>query len=183
MAQRPLDYWLLWVVALVSLGLNLALINTLSEARTQVGVGAQQAARAVGQVRAASITYTVQIDQSLPVSATVPFYRTFRVPVNEVFRIDTVVNVPFQTPLGTFPIAVPLQTSVPISFEVTVPIEAEIPVFTVVPVNLDIPVVIRIRETELGAALLAAENFLEEVGTSLSDTPPPTPTPRVIIGP
>lgn len=183
MTQRPLDYWLLWVVALVSLGLNLALINTLSEARAQLAVGAQQAARAVGQVRASTITYTVRIDQSLPVSATVPFYRTFRVPVNDVFRIDTVVNVPFQTPFGSFPIAVPLQTSVPISFEVAVPIEAEIPVFTVVPVNLAIPVVIRIRETELGAALGAAETFLAEVGDSLSDVPPPTPTPRVLIGP
>ena len=35
-ARRPIDYYLLWGLALVSLGLNLYLINTLMQARKQV---------------------------------------------------------------------------------------------------------------------------------------------------
>ena len=38
--SRPLDYWLLWIVAIAALALNLYLINTLLQVRSQAGQAA-----------------------------------------------------------------------------------------------------------------------------------------------
>src|SRR6266851_2999867 len=127
--RRPVDYYLLWAVALVSLGLNLYLINMLSQARHQLAQAASQAALAVGDLRGVAFDYMVPIsqtlavhqalairqalpvDQTLPVSFTVAFQQTFSVPISVTLPIDTQVTVSLNTPIGNFPITVPVKTT------------------------------------------------------------------------
>jgi len=65
--SRPLDYWLLWLVALLSLAVNVWLIRTLLIVRRQAGGAADRAAQAIGALRNSSIDYTVSVALEVPI--------------------------------------------------------------------------------------------------------------------
>ena len=90
MTKRPIDYYLLWGVALLSLLINLGFGYALLVARSKAGQGAQTAAQAVAALRASTIDYPVHIEQSLPVSLTIlsgPESSSFSRPVNRPARL------------------------------------------------------------------------------------------------
>ena len=171
MSKRSWDYWLLWAVALIALGLNLWLINTLLGVRRQVGEGASTAARTVGNLREAVITYTVHIEQALPVSVTVPFSTNFNVPISTTIPIDTDVTIPLSTPFGQFPINIPIQTVVPINLSTKIPINIVVPISTTVPVVLDVPIELELGKTEFGQALQSLQTYLESTASQLRGDP------------
>ena len=200
--RRPIDYYLLWAVALVSLGLNLYLINSLMQARKQVAQAVSQAAVAVGTLRGVafdlqvpisqtlSVRQTLPIRQTLPVSFTVVIQQTFSVPISVTLPIDTQVTVSLNTPIGTFPINVPVKTTVPINLNPQVPLNLSVPVsitlpvsFTVpvaiaVPVSFTVPIHLALGDTSLGGSLDSAVDYLNNVAADLSGAGPmATPTP------
>lgn len=171
MFKRSWDYWLLWGVAVLSLGLNLWLINTLLQARQQAAEGAATAARAVSNLRQSVITYTVHIEQSLPVSLTVPFKTTVAVPLSTTLPIATDVTIPLDTPFGQIPINIPIRTVVPINLSTTIPVNVAVPISTSVPVNFDVPISLELGQTDFGLALQAVQTYLESTASQLRADP------------
>jgi hypothetical protein len=152
-------YIALWIIALISLVLNILLFAGLFALRATAQQEVRQVAGVLDQISIQeSIEVPIVIDQTLPLSLTVPFSDTFEVPIDalvpvdttipfsetidvpirEVIHIDTTVNVPF----GSASIPIPIQTDIPIDLDVTVPIDKQVPVVMEIPVNLlvDVPI-------------------------------------------
>jgi hypothetical protein len=165
--KRPLDYYLLWCVALVSLLIGAALIVTLGAARVRAIQGLRTATDAVHGLRSSSIDYVVRLDQSLPVSLTVPFSTTLVVPINTTFPINTDFKVTLRTPLGDYPVTVPVQSSVPVNMETSVPVRLSVPISTSVPVSLNVPIHISLAQTTLGTSLEQLETYLSSLAADL----------------
>lgn len=187
LSARPLDYWLLWVVALSSLALNVFLINTLLGARRQVAEALGVVAQGLGELRAARFTYVVRIDQNIPINLNVPIRDTLRVPVDTTVPFNTQLQVPIELPfLGTRTVNVPVQTTVPIQMDLEVPVHLDVPITTTMPVQFDVPVQIAVANTPLDAALAGPQAYLESLSEELrsnwlarpTSTPAPTATPR-----
>jgi hypothetical protein len=175
-ARRPVDYYLLWVVAIVSLALNLYVINVLMQARKQVAQAASTAATAVSQLSGAAIDTSVPISQTLPVSFTVAYRQTFTVPISVTLPIDTQVQVTLNTPIGDFPITVPVKTTVPINLNPQVPLSLAVPVSVSVPISFTVPIHLALSDTTLGTSLNGAVDYLNTVSSSFGGAGP-TPTP------
>lgn len=167
--RRPLDYWLLWLVALGSLAVNVWVINTLLSARRLAAESVAQVASLLNDVQTQAIVYDVHIEQNVPFSTTVEFSDTFTVPINTIIPVRTTVYVPVTIPiigvLATLP--VPIDTTVPVNLTVEVPIEKKIPVEGNSPISFDVPVNIAISATPFGAALGEAHDWLVELAAKL----------------
>ena len=176
LARRPIDYYGLWVIALVSLGINVYLVVSLLQARRQAAQAASTAAAAVEELRDSAIDYVVPIQQSLPVSLTVAYNQTVSVPISLTLPINTNVSVPLDTPLGTFPINVPVNTTIPININPQVPLNLSVPISTSVPISLSVPIHLSLRDTAFDTSLVNAEDYLNSLAVTLGG-PAPTPTP------
>jgi hypothetical protein len=178
---RPVDYYLLWVIALLSLGMNIYIINILIQARQQVGQAAGTAAVAINELQGSSIDYPVEVHDSVPISMTLDYSDTVSVPISVTLPISTVVSVPLKTPIGEFPINVPVVTSIPVRLNPQVPLSVSIPVSVSVPIDVSVPIHVAIADTPLVAPLSAAKLYLQDLarrmGTPLPGVPP-TPTPQ-----
>jgi hypothetical protein len=172
LARRPIDYYVLWAVALVSLGINLALVNALLQARRQVAQAAGAAAAAVQQLQGTAIDYVVPINQTLPVSFTVAYQHVLTVPISMTLPIDTIVTVPFNTPLGSFPVTVPVKTSIPINLSPQIPLDLSVPVSVTVPISFSVPIHVAVSDTSLGASLSSAADYLNTVVTDMGGAAP-----------
>ncbi|MGH2521825.1 MAG: hypothetical protein ACRDH2_04900 [Anaerolineales bacterium] len=168
---RRYDYWALWAIALISLVLNLLLIRTLLDVRRQVGEGVAQAAQEVGKLRQASIDYTLHLEESLPVSLTIPFSATFSVPISVTLPISTNVNIPLDTPFGTLPLNVPIRTTIPVNLQPRVPINLAVPISTTVPVVLEVPIQVALSDTAFGTSLAGAQSYLQKLSADLLAPP------------
>lgn len=177
LTPRPLDYYLLWLVALVSLGLNLYLVNMLLQARRQVGQAANMAAAAAGALAESAIDYPVELHQVLPVSLTVAYRQTLVIPISVTLPISTVVSVPLKTPIGEFPIAVPVVTNIPVDLSPAVPLSLSLPISTTVPIDVSFPIHLELKSTALGASLASAQAYLEDLAANLGSPPTAAATP------
>jgi hypothetical protein len=155
-------YILLWVIALASLIFNIVLISQLLVIREQTQAGIEEAANALDSAEFPNLSFPVTIDESLPISLTVPFNDVFTVPIsetiaislsipfqdevivpiNEVVRIDNSITVDVVIPLinQTVPLPIPINTNIPIVMNVVVPISQTIPIQTNIPINLEVEV-------------------------------------------
>ncbi len=166
--SRPLDYWLLWIVAVAALALNLYLINTLLQVRAQAGLAAAQAADAVGQIRDARIEYTVNVDQVIPVDVTVPISRTITVPISNTIPISTVVTIPLEIPgFGTRNLTLPIRTELTLRLQQTIPVSLTVPINAEVPVQLTVPIAIDVADTAFGPQLSDGQAYLDSLAAEL----------------
>lgn len=183
-SARPLDYWLLWVIALTSLALNALLINTLLGARRQVAEAIGVVAQGLGELRAARFTYVVQVDQEVPVDLNVPIRDTLRVPIDTVVPFNTQLQVPIELPfLGTRIVNVPVQTTVPVQLDLEVPLNLDVPISATVPVRFALPVQISLADTPLDAALAQPQSYLDDLAAELRANPLLRPTPTATAAP
>jgi hypothetical protein len=178
-----LDYYLLLIAVIVSLALNVYIINVLIEARRQVAGAATTAAGAVGELQGAAIDYPVEIREAIPISLTIAYKDVIVVPISYTLPINTSVSVPLRTPLGTFPINVPVVTTIPINLTPTVPLNLAVPVSLTVPIAIDVPIHVELGDTPLGEGLADAQQYLldlaEDLGEPIAILPVrPTPTPQ-----
>jgi hypothetical protein len=172
--SRPLDYYLLWLAIIVSLAINAFLLNFLIQARQQVGQAAGSAAVAVGQLRTSSIDYPIEIQESLPVSLTVTYQEDIAVPISVTLPINTLVSVPLRTPVGNFPINVPVVANIPISLTTVVPLDVAIPISMSIPIDVSFPIHVDLADTALGESLSGAELYLRQLASDLgADSPSP----------
>ena len=177
--SRPIDYWALWLVAVASLAVNVWLVVNLLGIRRQAGEAAALAAQAVGDLRQSSIDYQVHVAQLVPIVLSIPISQTVKVPINTLLPIDTQATIPLETPIGTFPITIPIQATVPIDLQPEVPIRLTVPVSTSVPVELDVPIHVAIADTDLGESLARTQRSLESLaaqwGAPASTSEPSSP--------
>ena len=166
-SKRPLDYYVLWGVAVTSLLLNILTIASLLSVRQQAGIAFANAAKSLDAVKTSRVEYLVKIDKEIPFAANVPIDLTVQVPIKQTIPLNTTVNVPIRTPLGTFPIDVPINTNIPINFTVDVPINKSFPIATNVPVKIDIPIVINLGETSFGKSLEDVQVMLNKLAKDL----------------
>jgi len=154
---------LLWIVASLSLALNIFLVVNAISLRNRVGQElAAQAAELDGilvstfevpveidetlplsMTVAFSDTFHVPISTTIPVSTSVAFSDTFHVPVNEFININRNLVVSVDIPVvGLVPVEIPIVTTIPVVLDIEVPVSTTIPIRTDIPVNLnvDIPV-------------------------------------------
>jgi hypothetical protein len=157
-------YLLLWVVALVALGLNLFLLVTLGAVRTQAKSDIEQAAIVLEATTFEALSFPVRVDDSIAISLTVPFSDTFVVPIQRSIPISLTINfqdevvVPIRDVVSirndvvvgvTIPLInqvvdlpIPIVTDIPVVLDVVVPISQSIPISTSIPLDLlvDVPV-------------------------------------------
>ncbi|MEP7358332.1 MAG: hypothetical protein ABI847_13885 [Anaerolineales bacterium] len=173
--KRPFDYYLLWIAVIVSLGINVYLIRIMQQARQQVGLAASSAALAVDGLRTTALDYTVPIRETLPVSFTVSYRQNVTVPISTTIPINVLITVPLKTPIGTFPIDVPVVTDLPINLQPTIPLSLSVPVSVSVPIAVDVPIHIDLSQTALNESLLGAKQYLNDVAAGLGVTPGTVP--------
>ncbi|GAB4474191.1 MAG: hypothetical protein Kow00124_13900 [Anaerolineae bacterium] len=177
-----LDYLLLWVVALSSLLLNVLILRQLTLAWGITRQAVNDALVVVQGFEGERFSYTVKVEDTIRINTTLPVQATIPVVVEDTLPINTVVTVPFSTPLGSFPINVPIVATVPVSLETTIPLDQSFPVDVSVPIALEVPVEIAISETPLAStldeierSLLALSKRLETPLPGLPGTQPETP--------
>jgi hypothetical protein len=116
-SPRRFDYWLLWVVALLSFTANALLIRLLIDARQQASKGLDLAVQALGTVHDGSLVYTAHVEQDVPISITVPVDTTITVagkavPLKTDLPIVTTIplafDLPIQLPVADTPVGEPL---------------------------------------------------------------------------
>ena len=103
-SPRRFDYWLLWVVALLSFTANALLIRLLIDARQQASKGFDLAVNALGTVHDGFVSFTAPIEQSVPVSLTIPLDTTITVngeetPLKAELPVSTTVSLSFDLPI------------------------------------------------------------------------------------
>ena len=172
---KVLAYTFLFVLILVSLALNVLVIASLLEVRQTAAGALNRAAGALADMEATTFETSVEVRQTIPVNAEIPFQREWNVPVrvsvpieHELAFEETIV-VPIDVPLFELNLDVPVSTTIPVSL--TVPIETEVPfaidetfyVDTEVQVDLLVPVTLDLADTSLPAQLDALAAMLEGV--------------------
>lgn len=171
--RMPFHYYVVWLVAIVSLALNIFIIYTLLQVRQQAGLAFSQAADSMGTIKDGSIKYVVNIDEEIPVVLDVPVKFTVKVPIQKTVPINTVVNVPIELPLlGTRTIAVPINTSISIDLSVDVPIDHTVPINSKIPVKFEVPIDLQISETAFGEGLGEFQLVLQQQAESLGAAKP-----------
>jgi hypothetical protein len=162
--RTPWHYILLWLIAIASLVFNIVLVSQLFTIRNQARTGIEDAAIALESAEFPNLSFPVTIDETIPISLTVPFNDVFTVPISETIPVS--LTIPFQdevvVPINdviqlnnsitvdivipilnqTVPLPIPINTNIPIVLDVVVPISQTIPIQTNIPINLmiDVPV-------------------------------------------
>lgn len=154
---------LLFIVVFLSLGLNgfllwqwLSFMHQLEGLEQMGRTALSQAVIDLGTFQQSTIQFEVQVNQSVPIQAEVPFRETLEVPIHTTIPIKQEVNttvfieIPDADLKLPIDITIPVELEVPIDLSVPVSIDRTIPISTTVPLDLNVPISIEISETELG---------------------------------
>jgi hypothetical protein len=173
---------LLFVLVVLSWALNAYLIWQWLAFQSQVAIVTGQAEElrqstleALAQFRLElqsiddlAFEYDVQIDESLPVDAVVPFRERLQVPVKTTVPISQDIETSFNLEIPQFGLSIPVEVTVPVELEVpidlVVPIEIDrdVPVRTTVPVKLEVPIAIDLADFGL-------KQYIELLDGALAD--------------
>ena len=191
---RSWHYILLWLIALISLGLNLFLVVTLYnfQKEAQQSVSEVQTIsdilKTVETVEIESFDVPIVIDETLPISLTVPFSDTFQIPISATIPVSTSVAINeniavpindvvslnrdvriFISVLGqSIPVDLPIRADIPLNMQTNVPVNLTVPVETEIPIDLLIEVPVN-TEVPIDAEIPVLLDFpvtipLEETG-------------------
>lgn len=97
----------------------------------------------------ARLRYQILLPAGTPIRLDIPVDERLRVNLNTQLPIDTRVQVPFRSPLGTHHVVVPIKTTVPIRTEVPLRIRHTFRLRTRTEDPLVIPLELRVRDLPL----------------------------------
>lgn len=158
---RSWHYILLWFIAIVSLLFNILLLAGLYNFRLRAQREVADVNRILENVEIANdLEVPVAVDETLPISITVPFSDNFEVAINETvpvqmvipideqisFPVDDVVSINRDVTVSVniagipIPVDIPIRADIPIHLDVDVPVQLEVPVDTEIPIDLMINV-------------------------------------------
>ena len=159
---RSWHYILLWLIVIISLTLNIFLLAGLYNFRQQARQGVAQVTEILDTVKIENFELPVEVNETLPISITVPFRDTFVVPINATVPISMIIPItenisfPISDVVGInrdvtvsivilgaqIPVDIPIRADFPINMNIDVPIDLEVPVNTTIPIDLlvEVPV-------------------------------------------
>ncbi|NJN97611.1 MAG: hypothetical protein HC875_27795 [Anaerolineales bacterium] len=160
--------WVLWVVVIILLIMNTALLFALNQARLTAVESLDKVETILKRLSAEVIVYNVAINQAIPVKTNVPINQTISVPINTVIPIDQKMQVPFDMLGNEVLLDVPLKVDFPIETTIPVDFNETINVDTVVELNTSVPVEIAIGQTSLAGYLQQARRDVVQLRNQLS---------------
>lgn len=124
---------------------------------------------AVNALDNATIYRTIQIDQQVPVSFTLPIKQ----PTTVVLSEDVPINQPaiFTFPTGGGQIRGTVSLSLPAGTELPIHLEMNVPVQNAIQVQFPVEIEIPLKETELNLVVVKLNDVLEPVRKLLDDLP------------
>lgn len=136
------------VMAAVALGVNLYLLSQLRGAESRA---VDTALRALDRLAAEDVRmqYRIRLPAGTPLRLDIPVDERFRVDLNTQLPIDTRVQVPLRSPLGTYNVVVPIQTTVPIRTEIPLRVRHTFRLRTRTQDEIVVPLEVRIRDLPL----------------------------------
>ncbi len=141
------------LIAVLSLALNVLLIQRLDRARMTTLQTLDAADQRLASIGDASIQRTFTVRQSFAVSGTMPFKQDMLVPISMTMPISSSLSVDVDTFVGTMTFPVSYNTTVPISMTMPIHVEQNVPYSLTVPVNMDVPFELRLSELGVQAII------------------------------
>lgn len=135
-------------LALLSVGLNLYLLDQLRRPERWLAPAAERLARRVA-AGDATLRYTVRIPPGTPLRLDVPVDERFAIRVDTVIPIDTRVRVPFRTPFGNQSVTVPFRADIPLRTRLPLHVRHTFRLRTRTTAPIEIPLEIRLGELPL----------------------------------
>ena len=163
---RPLEIILLTLLA-ASLILHALTITRLFGVRNTLRDQIDQLATSINEAKSSQLSYTVTIDQQVPINVDVPIQRSFSVPIDTEVRIQQTVEVPVETVLGSYTIPVPIDATIPVSTTVPIQFDQTLNIDTSVPIKLDVPIQIDLGSEQVSPVLDRLREKLIELRDSL----------------
>ncbi len=141
---------LLYLLAILSLVANGLLIWRLLQLRDRADAVLDDLLSLTEQIGEEVIAIPVEVDETFPVSASVPFQYEGTVPIDIDVPISTTVAVPVQLLGRVVEFEVPIDITVPISYQVPIAVEQTIEIQTSVPVQIETTIELPLAETPIG---------------------------------
>ncbi len=178
---------ILFILVLVSLGLNIFLLWQLQQAQQQARGVVQEIGPMVQDAldqtvadletfQESTIAFDVAVNEEFPVQVDIPFNENIDIPIQLTVPIQQEINTtilidPLNTGKGIpVDVTVPIDMDIPIDTTIPVSIERTIPISTSVPLDLNVPIAIELGDTELAGyigrlrdTLASFESTLEQV--------------------
>jgi hypothetical protein len=159
----------LTVLTLLSLAINGLVIFGFLRLRQAAHRAVTDAQALITEVADDTFSYTIEVDQEIPISTEIPFNESLSVPINTVVPISTTVVVPVDLGITTYKLTVPIEAVFPVDLEATVPVSEVVDITTVVPLRVDVPIEIAIPETPLADYLRDLDAMLRRTEEQLED--------------
>jgi hypothetical protein len=161
---------LLAVLTLISLVLSVTAVAGVLWLRQIALVSVAGARAVIPDIGDATISYTLEVEQEIPVAASVPINEEVVVPIHTTIPISTLVSIPIDAGvLGTFDIDVPVRAVVPVDLEFAVPIDQTVDIATTVQLDVDVPIEIPLADTPLVGYLEELDVAMETLEKELAD--------------
>lgn len=121
-----------------------------------IDVGLSEAIDGLDTFATSTITFDVEIDESVPINTEIVLEREIVVPIRTSIPIEETVDttITIQGPFGVdipIDVTVPVDIDVPIDLDVAIPVNETIPINTTVPVTLSVPITVEVANTELAS--------------------------------
>ena len=166
----PPGYLLLWVVALISLVINVVMLRQLLLARRIALESVRESIQVVDNLQNQVVNYNVVIDQNLPINADIPINETVDIHIQDSFPINTSVTVSVPAgPFGSIPVRVPVSTTIDIDRTIPITIDQTFSLSTMVPIHFEVPLAFSTQQLGLFATLEETKARLVLLEQSLSE--------------
>lgn len=149
------------VLTLLSLALNTAVIFGLLRAQEIALTTVADTRHIVTGLGDDTFSYTFELEQDIPIAASIPFNEKVKVPIETTIPINTTVIVPIDLGITSYDLEVPIRTVFPVDLEFTVPVSQTVDISTTVSLDMDVPIEIPIADTPL-------VDYLEELDVALA---------------
>lgn len=154
-----------FVIALVSLALNLLLVSALLERQKAFQAMMDQSLAALDSASTTGFKFNFPISQTIDFEGDIPFQQDMVFPFKGNVRINTTFRVPVRVP-GTsieMTVPVPIDQTVPVDTAVPVHIDQTFHVKTKVPIKMDVPIELSPQQPPLSDGLSALRQWLEQM--------------------
>ena len=143
-------------IACASLALNATLLWRLRSPERLAGPAAERVLRRLAASDAV-IRYRVRVPAGTPLHFDVPVDETYQLHLRTRLPIDTRIQVPFNSPLGSHNVAIPIRASVPINADLPVRLRDTFRLRTATRAEYVIPLELPVRDLPLDALSRALE--------------------------
>lgn len=155
------------IIAVLSLALNLLLIQRLDQSRAVVADVLDHTSQQLGTLSDASFQQTFHISRTFSIQGEMPINQSLTIPVSMTVPVNTSMNVNANTPFGQMSMPVNVNTSVPFKMNVPFTFSQTIPYSVTVPLDMDFPVNIQLRDLGIQPAIKQTQDEIRRIRGSM----------------